>query len=226
MKLRFLGTGAADWGDVTGHTDRDHRRLSSAAVDDILLIDPGPCVREFARTFGYDLHQIKYVINTHPHGDHFNADTLDYLKSLGAEYIDCAAGNVYEIGGYTVTALPGNHGTATRVQHFVIDDGGTKLFYALDAAWLLYEEFQYIRKNRIALAVFDGTIGEAEGDYRIFEHNNLRMVREMKLTLAPYIERFYISHLARTLHPSHDEVAASLEKDGIGAAYDGLLLEF
>ncbi len=226
MKIRFLGTGAADWGDVTGRTDKDHRRLSSAVVDDILLIDPGPWVYEFADTFGYDLSTVKYVINTHPHGDHFNEKTLERLVEGGAEFVRCSAGDELTVGKYTLTVFPGNHGTADFCVHYIIDDGERKLFYGLDGAWLRYEEFCAIRGTHIDLGVFDGTIGDRDGDYRIFEHNNLHMVEEMKKTLQPYISRFFISHLARTLHLPHDETAARLAPSGIEVAYDGCEVEF
>jgi hypothetical protein len=34
----------------------------------------------------------------------------------------------------------------------------------------------------------------------------------------------YASHLAPSLHKSHEETVEILQKDGIGVAYDGLIL--
>jgi hypothetical protein len=73
--------------------------------------------------------------------------------------------------------------------------------------------------------VLDATIGEVPGDFRIFEHNDLNMVREMKATLEKYVGRFVISHMARTLHASHKQLSLSVGKDGIEAAYDGFETE-
>jgi len=70
-------------------------------------------------------------------------------------------------------------------------------------------------------AVLDATIGDVEGDYRIFEHNNLRMVLEMKMTLDPYIKRWCISHMARTLHDSQEALEKRMQPYGIEVAYDG-----
>ena len=68
--------------------------------------------------------------------------------------------------------------------------------------------------------IFDGTIGDIPGEYRIFEHNNLPMVRELKAAFAKNCPRFMISHLARTLHPIHDTEAPVLAREGIEVAYD------
>ena len=72
--------------------------------------------------------------------------------------------------------------------------------------------------------IFDATIGDTEGDYRIFEHNNLRMVEEMKLTLANCSRRFMISHMARTLHTDHITLAERMKRSGIEVAYDDMQL--
>lgn len=224
MKLLFLGTGAADWDINAPEREEGFRRYSSALVDNCLLIDPGPCVLEALDTFGVDISEIKYVINTHSHRDHFNKETLEALENAGAQFIEFEADEEKALGKYTVSAYTANHGTCRGAVHFIIEDGEKKLFYGLDSAWLLYTEVQAIIKKHIDLAVLDATIGEDEGDYRIFEHNNLRMVREMKLTLNAHIERFVISHMARTLHTDHNTLSELMKKDNIEVAYDGLEL--
>jgi len=44
MKITFLGTGAADWPLERPSEYTEFRRLSSALIDETLLIDPGPQV--------------------------------------------------------------------------------------------------------------------------------------------------------------------------------------
>lgn len=99
------------------------------------------------------------------------------------------------------------------------------MFYGLDGAWLLYDEIQAIKKFMPDFAVFDATIGDIDGDYRIFEHNNLNMVLEMKKSLENYIGRFCISHMARTLHTDHETLSEKMKKHNIITAYDGLEIE-
>lgn len=225
MKLRFLGTGAADWTlDVTD-SKGNHRYFTSSLVNDDLLIDPGPHIFLASEKFGIDLSNVKYIINTHPHGDHLNAENLEKMKAMGAEFIEFAPGDVKQFGEYTVEATPANHGTVVGGVHFLISDGNKKLFYALDSAWLLYPEIVAVKKEKVDLAVFDATIGDVPGDYRIFEHNNLYMVEEMKKTLNPYIDRFMISHMAYTLHTDHETLVERMKPSGIEVAFDGMETE-
>ena len=223
MKLQFLGTGAADW-DTNVARDSEYRRFCSALVDGELLIDPGPFVLEAIETFDVDVTKIKYVVNTHRHGDHYNEKTLSFLTEKGARFIDFLAGETKTVGKYTIEAVKGNHGAIPTV-HFFIDDGEKRLFYALDGAWLLAEEITAIKRKYVHLAVLDGTIGDAVGDYRIFEHCNLRMIEEMKSSLLQYIDRFMITHMARTLHTDHKTLVTRMAKSEIEVACDGMITE-
>ena len=129
------------------------------------------------------------------------------------------------MGKYTVRAYAANHSTATSPVHFIITDGEKTLFYGLDGAWLLYTEVQAIKQFRPDFAVLDATVGFTEGDYRIFEHNNLYMVLEMKKSLEKYIGSFCISHMARTLHTDHETLSEKMSRHGVTVAYDGMETE-
>ena len=58
MKILFLGTGAADF---PSEKCENFRRTSSALIDDIILIDPGPWVLDAIEEFKVDTKKIKYV---------------------------------------------------------------------------------------------------------------------------------------------------------------------
>lgn len=223
MKITFLGTGAADW-NFGKHRNLDgFRRNSALLIDDCLLIDPGTDVPDALQTFDKRADQIKYIINTHQHPDHYNENTLRCLSE--AHFYPMAAGDVTAFGKYAVSAFKANHSTCSEAVHFIISDGEKSLFYGLDGAWLMYDEVCAIKKSGIDLAVFDATVGDIPGDYRIFEHNNLNMVVEMKTALEKYVGRFCISHMARTLHTSQHELAARMNPHGIEVAYDGYEIE-
>lgn len=199
------------------------RRNTSALVDDCLLIDPGPNVMDALETFGKDAAKIKYIINTHTHGDHYNEETLRQLSH--AEFIPMDSGTEQQIGKYLISAYAANHSTCKNAVHFIINDGEKKMFYALDGAWLMYDEVAAVKKQGVDFAVLDATIGDVPGDYRIFEHNNLNMIKDIKLSLNPYVKRFCISHMARTLHTSHEQLTADMQPHGIEVAYDGMETE-
>ena len=219
MKITFLGTGAADW-KFQKHKDMEgYRRNSSILIDDCFLIDPGPDVPNALEVFEKAPENIKYVVNTHPHSDHYNENTLNFLKN--AVFYPMSANEFQKIGKYSVTALKANHSTCNTAVHFIISDGEKNLFYGLDGAWLMYDEVDAIKKCGIDLAILDATVGDVPGDYRIFEHNNLNMVIEMKRSLEKYVKGFCISHMARTLHTSHAELAERMAPCGIDVAYDG-----
>lgn len=83
MKLRFLGTSAAT-GFPNAHCRCENcvaaraqggksiRRMSSAMIDDDLLIDLGPDVDSACRDQGIDLADVEWVLQTHPHLDHLS----------------------------------------------------------------------------------------------------------------------------------------------------------
>jgi len=225
LKLLFLGTGAADWPRTRKEGMVEFRRLSSLLIDDVLLIDPGPQVLDALLEYGRDATNIKYIINTHKHSDHFNVETLRKLEESGAEFVALSDGEDKTIGDYTVRAYSGNHSTCKGTVHFIISDGERTLFYGLDGAWLLFEEIQAIKKFTPDLAVLDATIGFVDGDYRVFEHNNLNMILEMKKSLDKYVGRFCISHMARTLHTDHKTLSKAMDKYNVLTAYDGLEIE-
>ncbi len=222
MKITFLGTGAADW--RADHKDLEgYRRNASALVDDVLLIDPGPDVPDALASFGKDAAGIRYILNTHRHRDHYCADTFSHLG--GAAFYPMKAGECATLGKYRVSALAANHGTAQEAVHFLITDGKKTIFYGMDGAWLLYDEVAAIQEAKPDLAVLDATVGEGVGDYRVFEHNDLAMVRLLKAALSPHVRRFCISHMSRKLHKPHAQLAADMARDGIEVAFDGLTLE-
>lgn len=218
MHILFLGTGAADYSEADRFSP-GYRRNSSLLIDETILIDPGPCVPEAIAHFQVDPAKIKYILCTHLHEDHFDRNTLIFLQQQGAQYVLLENGKPQQIGMYIVTAIAGNH--SIPVQHFIIDDQKSKLFYGLDSAWLMYDEIQAIRSQKIDFAVLDGTVGFIDGDYRVFEHNSMDMVLTMAPSLFPYIKRICISHMAKTLHTDHTQLAERLQPYHIEVAYDG-----
>ncbi len=223
MKLLFLGTGAADW-SLDVQNDPEYRRFSSTLIDEVLLIDPGPHVLNAIEVFNVDIKRIKYVINTHRHSDHYNADTLKTLEENGAEFIDFKAGDKKQIGNYFIEAYQGNHGKIETV-HFFISNGGKMLFYGLDGSWLMPDESYGLYTKNVDYAVLDATLGDERGDVRIIEHNDIGMVREIILAYSGKVKRFCLNHMARQFFPTREvseTIAKSLDVD---ITHDGMEVE-
>jgi len=250
MELLFLGTGAANWQE----SDRvlpGFRRKSSVLADGELLIDAGPDIFRSAEELLPDrgLDGVKNILQTHAHGDHLSRESLVRLCALRARRIWgdggvlCAAGEIEnlekiplepyraaEIGGFGVTPVEANHpaNPGERPYHYIVEKEGKRLFYGCDGAWLLYPAWRAISGLSFDLIVLDGTVGEARGDYRNFEHNSLPMVR---LLAETFRERgvlkpggtVMISHLAKDLHDEKN--ISKLPEEGIFPACDGMRIK-
>lgn len=108
--------------------------------------------------------------------------------------------------GWLVTALPANHLGAIRGEtcvHYLVRGPRKSLLYALDGAWMTAAARRAIGRAPLDLAVWDATV-ENPGDWRIFEHNDVSMVRAVASRLAadgvirPGTVQV-LDHLARTL---------------------------
>jgi len=240
MKLHFLGTGAADWNGPA--ENGEYRRLTSTLVDGCLLIDVNPEVLASIP----DREKVTAAAFTHSHSDHFDLGALRALAPLTVYAHESWAGEITGEGltvvplrtgeavtavtGHVLTAMPANHSTEKPYEqpvHYLVESGGKRLLYATDGAWLTNQTHHIIGSRQLHAAVFDATIGDAApGDWRIFEHNSIDMVRLMVASLtkqgrlAPDAP-VYLTHMARTLHGTQTQIESGLEKPFI-ACYDGL----
>ena len=250
MKLLFLGTGAADW-DPDPQNTEGIRRMSSAMVDDDLLIDVAPASYKFFKHLGKDESKITKRILTHSHEDHLSPRDLSGFASLGSVKFWCHEGvqeklanmnisnlEVYTLspfakvkeGNYTITPLPANHwveDTCEVAFHYIIEKDGKKLFYGCDGGWFLDRTWCCIREQKFDCAVLECTVGDDNFNWRIGSHNGISMVRLLAGTMRKNgilgdNSKLLVSHMAKTLHDSIENTEKKLEKYGITAAFDGL----
>lgn len=114
MKIQVLGTAAATSMplafcncDVCKQSrklgGKNIRKRSSIVINDELLIDLGPDVINACNTYGVDAGQIKYLLQTHSHSDHFDAGHFvtrwsDYAaKDLNHLDIVCSKGTARDM---------------------------------------------------------------------------------------------------------------------------------
>ncbi len=260
MELLFLGTGAADW-SPKHKGGKLYRRVSSALVCDDLLIDPGPSIYEFAEDCGSpDLYKnVKNVILTHCHSDHFNAKTLIRLTKESNHELHfwaqpaayeklCAAAETDEklpvfhlmtpgkpetVGDYEIIPCYANHGDLPEGDiplNYIVKKDGRSFFYGTDSGWLMYETYKKIKKAKPNALIFECTTGYAPGDERIFGHTSAAMIGIMMESIVAQKAtaddcKYYATHMARTLHGSHEDSIALLAPFGVTPAYDGLKIE-
>lgn len=87
MKITFLGTAAATsyplafcrcdfCGEARKRGGKDFRKRSSAIINDDLLIDMGPDIMSASFMYDKSIADIRYLLQTHSHSDHFDPQVL------------------------------------------------------------------------------------------------------------------------------------------------------
>lgn len=265
IKIRFLGTGAADWKGVPDNTG-EYRRLSSILVDDSVLIDFTPTDEDMIPEGSHP----DVVFYTHSHSDHFDAASglkagvkTAYCSETWAdmcrekfreasvrlglpapEVIGLAQQQEVTVNGITFKALPGNHCTGNLYEQsliYLIVKGDKRVLYATDTAGIpanaaiggRFGADGLKKEDRLPLAgiIMEATVGMGgEDNFRLFSHSCVETVLHTVRVLQnigcfPLNRPAYITHLSRTLHPSHAEMEKSLPSP-LRAAYDGLEVIF
>lgn len=206
LKVRFLGTGAADWKGVDERGEL--RRLSSVLIDDRILIDFTPSDADMLPE-GAKPEAIFY---THSHGDHYNpaaALKLGLRKVwLGATWVDRARadfakassetgiavpdisplspGDKVTIGGMSITALPANHATSDINEltlMYLVEKQGVRVLYATDTGGIpaiaarIVGIDPHLKGKPITGLIMEATMGiDGDEDFRIFTHSSVRTV--------------------------------------------------
>ena len=255
MEILFLGTCACDYSPLLQTTykdtfDKNARRSSCALINGRYLIDCGQHCLDELRIAKIDLAQITDIFVTHFHSDHYNVECISQIAKAserklrvwvraGAKVIAISnvewklmqKGTQYTVDeNIKVTGLLANHNESVYPQHILLEAEGKKVFYALDGAWFLHETYYALKNAKLDFLVLDCTCGDYEGDYRIGEHNSIPMIRLMLPSLKKWgtiaeNTQVYVSHLAPSLHKTHEETVELLKDDGFFVAYDGLKVE-
>lgn len=226
LKVRFLGTGAADW---HGRDRRGElRRLTSILVDGRILVDftssdrdmlpPGCCPEA--------------VFYTHSHDDHYNPAAAvalgirrayvheswhdeaieefrkasEQMKTLMPEVLPLVIGKTVEVDGMMFTPLPSNHATSRpreqTIMYLIENADGVRLLYATDTAGIPARALQIIGEKPISALIMEATIGLGhDDDCRIFTHSSVAMVAQTARVLAK--TRRYVPVAGRPVFLTH-----------------------
>ena len=252
VDITFLGTCARDFsprleGDLKDKFDKDARRSSSMMIDGCMLVDCGRHTLESLRIAGKDTRQISDIFITHLHDDHYDAGNIAAIASGDRTPLRLWAregANIPQIDGVEllymkpfekycvregmhIVGMPANHDPNAYPQHFVIEIDGKKIFYGCDGGWMLNETYNALRGALVDFWVFDATVGDYEGDFRAAEHNSIPMIKLLLPSLRTIgaigeSTVIYLSHIAPSLHLSHEQTVKIAEAFGAHVAYDGL----
>ncbi len=212
MKLTFLGTGAADW-DIHAYTPGvQHRRFSSALVDESLLIDPGPHIFHYVEHEGTDamLDGVRHIIVTHSHADHFDphsvarlcighdctlwgdaacyrrlVEVLGEKDAASVRFVETQLEQTYDIGNYAVTPLRSNHATpdpAEETRVYLVERDGRILYYGCDSAWIPTRAWNVIKNKAVNAMVLECTCGEIARNDWRIFEHNTLEMLELMLT--------------------------------------------
>lgn len=255
MKIKFLGTCAYDYsprleGDLKDKLDLDARRSSCMLIDGHILVDCGTHTLNSLDIVKIPYEQISDLVITHLHCDHFDAKNIAELAKNRHTPLnlwvreDAVLDKIQNVkinrmrlfepsdlsNGACVTGMLANHDASAYPQHLLIEKDGKKIFYGCDGAWLLNQTYYHLNGKRLDLAVLDCTMGDYDGDYRIGEHNSMKMLRVMlpSLKAVNIIDdhsRVYFSHLAPSLHAPHEKAEEIARAMGAFVAYDGLEID-
>ena len=236
-------------------TSGDFRGSSSILINRQILVDCGPTVPKAMDMFSVDPERLKHIIITHTHRDHFLQASLERVIALAGRDINLwlesgavekaaslqeicnlrpmKTGEELTLGDCNVLPLPANHRVSKSDEttlNFLVNCSGRKMLYALDGAWLTTFTWKAVQKLELDAVIWDATIGDLPGDYRMFAHNNLPMIRLMNESLrnnGVFTDgtRVVLSHLARNLHPPHGDLNVNLDGEGMEAAHDGMVLK-
>ena len=263
LKVRFLGTGAADW--CGPRTSGEWRRFSSVLLDDCVLVD----FRQPAAEMLPKGVSPETVFYTHSHDDHYDPDDAvrigvkrvycgeSWAHDAEREFAAAAAkagkpapdviplriGERVRLGNLSFLPLPANHMTRRKGEQtliFLVEKGPVRLLYATDTGGIVGQAARlagidaHVAGEGITALIMEATMGVGhDDDFRIFNHSSVgdvaRVVRVLE-QVGRYRPRtpgqkVYLTHMAKTLHGTQDEIAAAVPSP-LAPACDGLEVEF
>lgn len=170
----------------TDHRERGELRTpTSVLVDGRLLIDPGPEAPRQATRLGRDLVDLEAILVGHAHDDHLDPAVLLHrawvtdapLRLAGpapvvasarpwlepdqqaVEFTTVTAGDVIELAGYRVTALPAHHEAFGEALCYLVEGPDATLLYATDTGLLPEAAWTLLAGRRADLVLLEETFG-------------------------------------------------------------------
>lgn len=208
MKVRILGTSAAEGipslfckcdtctrSRTSG--GRNVRSRSSILIDDILQVDLSPDTFHHSVTYGIDTSNLRYLLISHHHHDHFAAGELEYLRPGFAErtnlpklrlyatvdvmemtdhnseqtpeieFVTIEPFRNYDMGEYRVTTIRAKHGAGPNPLNYIVKRDGKAILYNCDTGYYDEESWKFLADYS---GVVDLVISECTGGIHPIEY--------------------------------------------------------
>lgn len=209
IKVRFLGTGAADW---KGPDDNgEYRRRCSVLINDSFLIDYTECNRDMIPAGCHP----ETAFYTHSHDDHYDPAAAlrlgirkvylgetwisrarnDFRRASAVtgipepEIIPVSVGCRYEESGVVVMPVPANHATSDMHELtliYLLESLDSRVLYATDTAGIVGIAARYVgidahlNGKPVNGFIMEATMGIGhEDDFRIFNHSSVATVAQV-----------------------------------------------
>lgn len=199
---------------------------------------------------------IDTIVITHSHSDHFSPAAIKivasesqkkitvyahktlhkYLEDVtGINVCDIRAYTSFSSGKYEITPLVANHNASLDGElpfHYLVKCGRKSVFIGFDGGWLTADTWTYLRNEKITLYIADATHGYGyESNFRNFYHNSIEMLDIMWKTflengVCDKSSKMILTHLSKSMHPSHKVLQSRLKSKGYIVAYDGMVTEY
>ncbi|MFC4025096.1 MBL fold metallo-hydrolase [Oceanobacillus longus] len=195
---------------IITHTHHDHFYL-----DDLRMRTPG-----FATDFGNPLtiYGNQTVVNR----------CKEKFSSLKAYFniVLLHAFETYEIDGSKVTPLPADHKPDEESFIYFIEKDNRACLYGHDTGMFPEETFHWLSEQKIDVAILDCTNGLIDEKAN---HMNIAAIKEinslfMEKGVFHKDSQIIATHFSHNTGLLHKDLKALLEPNGIGVAYDGMVL--
>lgn len=203
MQFTFLGTAAAEGipfpfcscgtcEHARIHGGRNIRKRQTLLINDDLLIDIGPDLYASCSDLGISLAELKYLLVTHSHGDHFQSHNLELRakmfhldtelpeltmvagpsvltkwsgndKSAALCRIPFLPGSSIELQPYRIRSIEASHlPSIGDAMNFIIDDGNNKLLFASDTGKYKAEAWEQLNGEQFDAVIMEATLGNRQ----------------------------------------------------------------
>lgn len=237
----------------TDHRARGEVRTpTSVLVDSRLLIDPGPEAPRQASRLGRDLVDLSAMLVGHAHDDHLDpavllhrawvtdaplevagpAPVIESVKhwlepdQTAVRLATVTAGDVFDLAGYRVTALPANHDAFGEALCYLIEGEEGTLLYATDTGLLPERAWELLAGRRADLVLLEETFGPRadKGDRHLHLATFAATAERLRASgVVDEASRVVAVHLAHD-NPPVNELAVELARCSAEVLPDGTVI--